>query len=465
MRFLHERHKAVSPRGASKVVRIPGGRPRRDSIKPEKHEVMLGFVPLTDCAPLVIAREKGMFKKHGLSVQLSKESSWASIRDKVCYGVLDGAQMLAAMPLTASVQQQCQPMVTAMSLSLGGNAVTVSSSLYALLQAVEGQDLATAEGSASALAQVIRQRRARGEPPLQFGVVYPESSHNYLLRYWMASAGIDPDEDVEIRVVPPPYVVDRLRDGSLSGYCVGEPWNAKAVSDGIGRVLTTTHAIWNHHPEKVFGVTRAWAEAYPRTHQAVLMALLEACSWLDAPVNRDEACRILSRPEYVDSPEEVLAMSLQGSAPGGVQPELRAPVFHRYLANQPWRSHATWFLSQMLRWGQVTQPQALDDIVASVYRPDLYREAAGRLGMPVSHLDARCEGRHTDRWWLESENPPVEMGADSFMDGRRFDPREVIDYIKGFSLSHEVVELATWRTLNPGSDETGGACHEQATGQ
>lgn len=463
VRFLHERHKGVSPEASAKVAQLREIKPQQPAVKPEKHEVMLGFVPLTDCAPLVIAREKGLFKKHGLSVQLSKESSWASIRDKVGYGVLDGAQMLAAMPLAASVQQQCQPLVTAMSLGLNGNAVTVSNTLYNLLSAVDGQDLSTAEGSALALAQVIRQRQDRGEPPLQFGVVYPESSHNYLLRYWMASAGIDPDKDAEIRVVPPPYMVDRLRDGSLSGYCVGEPWNARAASEGIGQVLTTTHAIWNHHPEKVFGVTRAWAEAYPGTHQAILMALLEACSWLDVPENRDEASRILSRPEYVDSPVEVLAMSLQDRAATGVQPALRPPVFHRYLANQPWRSHAAWFLSQMLRWGQVTRPQALDDIVTSVYRPDLYREAAGRLGMPVSRLDTRCEGEHGGNWWLEGENPPVEMGADRFMDGRRFDPGRVIDYINGFSLSHEVVELAAWRSLNPGRDEVGSTCQEQAT--
>ena len=460
VRFLHERHKGASPEVSDTDAQLADTRPQQSGLKPEKHEVMLGFVPLTDCAPLVIAREMGLFKKHGLSVQLSKESSWASIRDKVGYGVLDGAQMLAAMPLTASVQQQCQPMVTALSLSLNGNAITVSNALYELLEAVDDQGLDTAEGSARALAQVVRQRQNRGEAPLQFGVVYPESTHNYLLRYWMASAGIDPDKDVEIRVVPPPYMVDRLRAGSLSGYCVGEPWNAQAINDGIGQVLTTTHAIWNHHPEKVFGVTRAWAEAYPGTHQAILMALLEACSWLDVQENRNEACRILSRPEYVDSPVEVLAMSLQESAATGAQPTLKAPVFHRYLANQPWRSHAAWFLSQMLRWGQITQPQALAEIVESVYRPDLYREAAVRLGMPVSQLDMRCEGEHGGNWWLEGENPPVEMGADSFMDGRRFDPHRVIDYINGFTLSHEVVELAAWRPLNPVREKADGTCHE-----
>lgn len=156
-------------------------------------------------------------------------------------------------------------------------------------------------------------------------------------------------------------------------------------------------------------------------------------------------------------------MSLQGRHMTRGRPALKPPVFHRYMANQPWRSHASWFLSQMLRWGQVTQPQALEEIVNAVYRPDLYREAALRLGMPVSEHDIRCEGEHPENWQLEETGASIEMGADCFMDGRRFDPQQVIDYINGFSLSHEVVELAAWRPLNPGTVSEAASRHEQAT--
>ena len=296
VKFLHERHQNpaktednLQPKKAkpnSNVFKLPasGAITKNTPSKIlEKSRLELGFIPLTDCAPLVVAKEKGFFARQGLDVSLSKESSWANIRDKVCTGMLDGAQMLAAMPLLSALDNfSCEPMVTSISLDLNGNAITVSKELYGRMLASGEEDLDSAMGTALALKKVIEKDKAANRPPLTFAVVFPQSSHNYLLRYWMSSAGIDPDKDVRITVVPPPQVGHYLRAGMINGCCVGEPWNSYAVAEGLGRTLITSYDIWNNHPEKVFAVTRQWAESNPNTHIAVITALLQACEWLDA---------------------------------------------------------------------------------------------------------------------------------------------------------------------------------------
>ena len=262
--------------------------------------------------------------------------------------MLDGAQMLAAMPLVTGLENRhCQPMVTAMSLDLNGNAITVSKELFGRMLATGIDGLDTATGSARALKKVIDQDRLANRPKLSFAVVFPHSSHNYLLRYWMADAGISPDEDVRLTVVPPPQVGHYLRAGMIAGCCVGEPWNTYAVSEGLGRTLITSHDIWNNHPEKVFAVTRSWAQGNPNTHQAVLMALLQACAWLDQPDNRPRPANCSARG--ATSMHRSMSWKSRSPAPlqfsSGEKPRM-APdhnVFHRYAANFPWRSHALWF--------------------------------------------------------------------------------------------------------------------------
>jgi nitrate/nitrite transport system substrate-binding protein len=255
----------------------------------------------------------------------------------------------------------------------------------------------------------------------------------------MASAGIDPDREVRLTVVPPPQMVNYLRAGVISGYCVGEPWNAHAVNADLGRVVATSHAIWNNHPEKVFGVSRAWAQANPNTHQAVLMALMEAAAWLDEPDNRIAACAILSKGRYVNAPEDVLRMSLTGTYQFGAQEPPRAVadfnVFHRYAANYPWVSHGVWTLSQMVRWGQIDRPVDLLQIAREVYKPRLYRQAAEALGWPIPAADTKLEGEHDAPWTLEAEGGPIAMGPDRFMDGGRFDARDVAGYLARFEIA------------------------------
>ncbi len=228
--------------------------------------------------------------------------------------------------------------------------------------------------------------------------------YTYQLRSWMGAAGIDPDRDVHLLVVPPPQMVSQLKAGHIDGFCVGEPWNQAAVAEGLGRVLITSYELWNNGPEKVFGVNQEWAEQHPNTHRAVLMALLEASRWLDAHENRPEVVDLISRPAYVNAPKDLIGMSMTGTfryGPGEdlvVMPDFN--VFFRFAANFPWRSHAEWFIGQMVRWGQVEDPVDVVAKAARVYRPDLYREAAEALGLAMPSIDRKPEGGHGRGWTL-----------------------------------------------------------------
>ncbi len=456
VKFLHERHQNPAKvhqdedeekKGQSNVVSLPV-KPLPDSEGAiEKPILDLGFIPLTDCAPLVIAKEKGFFSEQGLEVELSRESSWANIRDKVCAGMLDGAQMLAPMPIKSVLEShRCQPMVTAMSLDLNGNAITVSRELYGRMVGTGIADIDTAQGSGKALKAVIEQDKQANRPTLTFAVVYPESSHNFLLRYWLADAGIDPDNDVELRVLPPSQMVNYLRAGMISGFCVGEPWNSYAVSEGLGRTLLTSFDIWNNHPEKVFAVTRKWAEENPNTHVAVITALLQACHWLDDPDNRQETSELLQHGRYVNAPIEVLERSLTGSISYSADETPKSlpdfNVFHRYAANFPWHSHAVWFLSQMKRWGQDLAGFSSGDIAASVYQVDVYRKAAKRLGIPCPETTFKSEGTHSEPWDMRSNNGNITMGVDLFMDGKTFDASEFEAYTNSFKISKKTLPVS-----------------------
>ncbi|MGR8935294.1 MAG: CmpA/NrtA family ABC transporter substrate-binding protein [Gammaproteobacteria bacterium] len=405
----------------------------------EKTAVTLGFVPLTDCAPLVVAKETGLFAQHGLDVTLSKEPSWANIRDKLALGLFDAAQVLAGMPLANStgIDGWRIPTITAMSLGLNGNAITVSHVLFRELE-----DCSGTPDAPQAWRELAAQRRRQGRPALRLAMVYPYSSHHYLLRYWLASGGVDPERDVELCVVPPPQMVERLQTGLIDGYCAGEPWNSVAVEQGIGRILLHSHQIWNNHPEKVLGVTRQWAVEHPQTHKALLKALIEACSWLAKPENRADALHILARPQYLHLSEEVLRPSLMHGANG-------YNVFYRYAATFPWLSHAEWFLTQMLRWGQLRHAVNVADVAAEVYCPDLYREAAQELGEPFPLCDRKPENRHAESWELQEATQTLTLGADKFCDDRDFPGSDLLAYLQGFSLHKLRVDWQDLRAANP----------------
>lgn len=414
----------------------------------EKTDLALGFIPLTDCAPLVIASEKGFFGRHGLNVDLSREASWANIRDKVALNALDGAQMLAPMPIAATLGSGIveQPTITAFNLDLNGNAITISNNLYERMCQADPEAMAESPITARALKAVIELERQSDKPPMTFAMVFPVSTHNYQLRYWMASGSIDPDRDVRLIVIPPPHMVSNLEAGVIDGYCVGEPWNARAVRQGIGQTLITGYEIWNNSPEKVLGVKQAWAEKYPNTHRALLMALLEACQWIDQPENREEAIQIIAGDTYINAPIEDVAASLTGtycykktSEPVNLSD---FNVFFRYAANYPWRSHAIWFMTQMYRWGQIDKMINISDLASQIYRPDIFREAAEALGIPVPVDDYKQEGVHSESWILPAAGQPIEMGADQFFDGMNYEPTDPVGYLKSFSIQHVAIDTA-----------------------
>lgn len=417
--------------------------------------VRLGFIPLTDCAPLVVAKELGLFAQEGLQVELSREPSWANIRDKVMLGALDGAQMLAGMPVASQLGISAirKPLCTSLSLGLNGNAVTLSRSLFKALSE-SGCDLSHRPVSARVLRQVVEARQSNGDAPLTFAVVYPTSSHYFELRYWLAEGGIDPDRDVRIVVIPPPQTVAQLRAGKIDGFCVGEPWNSVAVRGGLGHVMITSHQLWGHKPEKVLGVTEDWARRNPEVHRKLLRALMRAGAWLDEPDNRSAAAQWLARPEYVGISAQVIGLPLSGLMAYDPGAELQAHpdfnVFHRHGAMFPWRSHALWFGTQILRWGQLERPENLVEAATRAYRPELYRELSAELGWPCPTIDYKPEGLNAGPWTLAQTSPePLRMGSDRFFDNSRFDPADPIGYLASFAISNLRVPLAALRASNP----------------
>lgn len=384
----------------------------------------IGFIALTDCAPLIIAREKGFFARHGLDVTLQREPSWANMRDKVALGALDAAHMLAPMPLAATLGAGGwkKPQIASFALNLNGNAVTISAQLWNRLLDAEPALLHARQEAGNVLRRLIAADRKAGKPQLTFATVFNYSSHQIQLRYWLASAGIDPDRDVQLVVVPPPQMTDRLAAGEIDGFCVGDPWNTLAVLRGVGRILVTGYEIWNNRIEKVIACNRDWVERNPLTHKLMLMALIEAAEWLDRPENRLEGVEIMARPDYI-GPEaaEAIRLTMLGVVRYGldVSPEHMPDfiVFGRYSANFPWRSQADWYLTEMRRWKLIDPATDIAAVADAVYRTDLYREAAAALDKPFPLIDRKPEGLHAGPWTLAQASAPIEMGADLFLDG------------------------------------------------
>ncbi len=355
----------------------------------ERPRLKLGFIPIIDCAPIVLAEELGAFERHGIEVEIRREVSWANVRDKLALGALDAAHILSPLPLaiTLGVDSVSVPLVNVMTLHVNGNALTLSQGLWREMEETAPDLVAGgyAALTAKALAAVVRKRATAGAPPVVLASVFPYSAQNYMLRPWLSSGGLDPDRDVRLTVVPPPHTVAHLSGGVIDGYCVGEPWNQRAAVLGIGRIASTGLDIWKGMPEKVLGTTEAWAENHPLTLRALIKALLEACQWLDEPENRAEAARLLASPRYLNTPAEVLARTLD-------LPDFH--LFHRNHANFPWRSHADWFLRQMVRWGQCAPTIDIEATSDRVYRTDIYRAAAAEIGVDCPQTDRLPAGAH-----------------------------------------------------------------------
>lgn len=373
-----------------------------DMLDIEKPDLTLGFIKLTDMAPLAIAYEKHFFEDEGLYVRLEPQANWKVLLDGVISGELDGAHMLAGQPLAATIGYGTQAhIVTPFSMDLNGNAITVSNTVWEAMKPgiPTGPDGKPQHPiSASALAPVIEDYREAGKP-FNLGMVFPVSTHNYELRYWLAAGGIHPGfyadgdatgqvgADVLISVTPPPQMPSTMEAGTIDGYSVGEPWNQQAVFKGIGVPVVTDEQIWKNNPEKVFGLTAEFVEQNPQTVLALTKALIRAAEWLDADdgANRAEAVEILSRPEYVGADAQVIANSMTGSfefEKGDTRPAPDFNIFFRENATYPFYSDAIWTLTQMRRWGQIAEAQADDwylTTAQSVYKPEIYLEAARML--------------------------------------------------------------------------------------
>ena len=375
---------------------------RAEMLPVEKDELTLGFIKLTDMAPLAIAAEMGFFEDEGLYVTLEPQANWKVLLDRVISGELDGAHRLAGQPLAATLGYGTKAhIVTPFSMDLNGNAITVSNAVWDAMKpnvpvGPDGKPLHPI--SAAALKPVIEAAEDAGEP-FNMGMVFPVSTHNYELRYWLAAGGINPgyyapddisgqiDAQVLISVTPPPQMPATLEAGTISGYSVGEPWNQAAVFKGIGVPVITDADIFANNPEKVFGLTGAFVEANPNTTLALTKALIRAVEWLDADAraNRAEAVEILSRSEYVGADEEVIANSMTGTfefEKGDKRPAPDFNIFFRENASYPFYSDAVWTLTQMRRWGQIdeTKPDAwYDETAKSVYKPEIYEQAAQLL--------------------------------------------------------------------------------------
>lgn len=418
---------------------------------PEKEELTFGFIKLTDMAPIAIAYENGYFEDEGLYVTIEAQANWKVLLDGVIDGRLDGAHMLAGQPLAATMGFGTKAhIITPFSMDLNGNGITVSNDIWEQMKPnipkmEDGRPVHPIK--ADYLKPVVDKYTAEGKP-FNMGMVFPVSTHNYELRYWLAAGGIHPgyyaphkgdisgqiDAQALLSVTPPPQMPATLEAGTIYGYCVGEPWNQQAVFKGIGVPVITDYEIWKDNPEKVFGITKEFSEKYPNTTVRIVRALIRAAQWLDANdnANRPAAVKILSQSNYVGADYDVIANSMTGTFEYEKGDKREVPdfnVFFRYNATYPYYSDAIWYLTQMRRWGQIAEDKSDDwykEMAASVYRPDIYTQAAKSL-ISEKLVDAK------DFPDFDSETgfKPVQ---EAFIDGVSYDGTKPNAYIDSFKI-------------------------------
>ena len=415
-------------------------------LKLEKEQIKIGFIKLTDMVPLAVAYEKGFFEDEGLYVTLEPQANWKVVLDRVITGELDASHMLAGQPLGATIGIGTKADVIApLSMDLNGKAITVSNAVWqqmlpALPRDAQGQVMRPVK--AAALKPVVESFRAAGKP-FRMGMVFPVSTHNYMLRYWLASGGLNPGfyspsditgqikADVLLSVTPPPQMPATLEAGTINGYCVGEPWNEQAIFKKVGVPVIADIDIWKNNPEKVLGVTKAWAEKNPNTLLAMVKAMIRAAAWLDAsPANRKEAATLISQSQYVGADVRVIASSMTGTfeyQPGEKRPVPDFNVFHRYYATYPFYSDAIWYLTQMRRWGQIPEGKPdswYAETAKKVYRPDLYLQAAKLL------LEEGKIKKDEVPWDSDGYKAPTK----AFIDGIEYDGHKPNAYIDSLSI-------------------------------
>ncbi len=395
----------------------------------------IGFLPLVDAALPILAREFGFAEDEGIALELIRDMSWATVNDRLLYGHSDAAHLIAPLAIATmlGLGRPATPLSVPFVLGLNGNAITLRPDLAAQVTTVGAPGNVAAIGAR--LASAARGARERGEP-LRFGVVHRYSSHNYMLRYWLIGCGIDPDRDVAIVTVAPPFAADALAAGEIDGICVGEPWNSVAVDRGVGVIVAVTSQIWLRGVEKVLAMRTERMEQDPDLTQRLLRALYRAGVAFVDPARREEIAAILAGPDYLDGSATLIGHAIsdrivfaQGATP------IDVPDFmfqHREAANFPWVSQAAWLYAQMCIASHATPNPADYDAAQRVFRPDIYRAALRPLGVPLPGASSKLEGGIVEALGVGTTQGRLILGADRFFDARSFDPADLAGYLGGF---------------------------------
>jgi nitrate/nitrite transport system substrate-binding protein len=393
---------------------------------PETTKANLGFIALTDAAPLFVAKEKGLFKKYGMpGVEVVKQASWGATRDNLVLGSegngIDGAHILTPMPYLISAGKVTQnnvptPMYILARLNLDSQCISVAKE-YAELRI--GLDT-------KPFKEALEKKKASGKA-VKAAMTFPGGTHDLWIRYWLAAGGIDPDKDIETIVVPPAQMVANMKVGTMDCFCVCEPWNHQLINQGIGYTGITTGELWNKHPEKSFGMRAAFVDKYPNAAKALLMAVMEAQQWCETMENRGEVAAICAKRQWINCPVEDVTDRMKGKFDYGIPGKLveNSPHIMKYwrdFASYPFQSHDLWFLTEDIRWGKLEVGYDTKGLIAKVNREDLWREAAKELSIPADQIPAS-----------------KSRGKETFFDGKVFDPEDPVAYLKSLPIKRAEV--------------------------
>jgi NitT/TauT family transport system ATP-binding protein len=398
----------------------------------------IAMLPLSDSAPLVVAREMGFAQAHGLDLHLVRTTSWATLRDRLVYGQVQAAHMLAplAIAVTLGLSQHPASLSAPFKLNVNGNALVMATDFAQALEPDLSRRVADPVGTAHDFANAIGLFRRK---PV-IGVVHRFSSHALMLRYWLGFAGVDPDRDVTLRVLPPSLMVEALRLGEIDGFIAGEPWNSAAIFEGLAEIVAAGVNIWRRGVEKVLAMRTDWMEANADTVDRLILALSEAAAWCDEPDNRAELARLLERPEYLGQPAEWILTALSGRfVPQRDAAPLSIPdflLYHREATGFPWRSQALWIYSQLLRWNMAKPSAAAQQAAANVFRPDVYRRALAAASLPLPGASMKLEGAVASPLGVGAHQGALTLGPDRFFDGLVFDPDDIAAYLAQFKVKH-----------------------------
>jgi nitrate/nitrite transport system substrate-binding protein len=399
---------------AALLAHLPAGWAGRvfASDAPETPQIRVGIIALTDCSSIVIAYEEGFFKEYGLDVTVSKEASWAVIRDKLQLGENHATHMLYGMPYASTMGlfgSPVKPMIIPFAINHNGQGITLHKKY-----------LARGVKKPEQLKPMVEEAKTNGSP-LIFAMTFSPGTHAMWMRYWLGAGGTNPDKDISLITIPPPQMVANLKVDKMDGLCVGEPWNARAIFDKIGYTVITSQKIWKDHPEKVLAFTEEFAEKNPKTVKAILRAMIQASQYIDKMENRDKVADIVGQPQYINCPKEVILSRLMGQYDyGDGSPVEQDPDYMTFFVrdtNFPWKSHGIWWLSQFRRWGMVKEPPDYRGLVNRVHRPDIYREVAKEIGIEV---------------------PTTDMKKEVLFDGVPFDPEKPEEYVRSFPVNNIV---------------------------